>query len=94
MFENKTVLRKIILIEIIADFEIGTGPMWIDDINCTGYEVKFSECRHSPWGQTKCSKDQSVGCVCSPHQGDHLLVINFNAEVNNLTLFCESITSV
>lgn len=32
----------------------GTGPIWLDNINCTGSEATLGECQHSPWGIHNC----------------------------------------
>ncbi|XP_065606277.1 deleted in malignant brain tumors 1 protein-like [Cyrtonyx montezumae] len=42
----------------------GTGPIWLDDVNCTGTEAALSECQASPWGQHNCVhlEDASVEC--------------------------------
>uniref|UniRef100_A0A8C9ERL6 Soluble scavenger receptor cysteine-rich domain-containing protein SSC5D n=1 Tax=Pavo cristatus TaxID=9049 RepID=A0A8C9ERL6_PAVCR len=42
----------------------GTGPIWLDDVNCTGMEAALSECQARPWGHHNCvhMEDASVEC--------------------------------
>ena len=50
-----------------AAFGPGTGPIWLDDVQCVGDEDSIFECRHvDPPGEHNCghSEDASVGCSC------------------------------
>ena len=42
----------------------GSGPIWLDDVACSGSESLLSECSHPGWGINDCthSKDASVQC--------------------------------
>ena len=42
----------------------GSGPIWMDDVACSGSESLLSECSHRGWGNSDCthSKDASVQC--------------------------------
>lgn len=42
----------------------GTGPIWIDDLACSGSESHIYDCSHRGWGNNDCihSQDASVQC--------------------------------
>ena len=45
----------------------GTGPIWMDDLACSGSESHIYDCRHRGWGKHDCthSRDASVQCASS-----------------------------
>ena len=45
----------------------GTGPIWMDDLACSGSESHVYDCRHRGWGDHDCthSRDASVDCYSS-----------------------------
>ena len=42
-----------------------TGRIWLDNMNCLGYETSISKCSHAGWGNTGCSHAQEAGVYCS-----------------------------
>uniref|UniRef100_A0A8C3H8L9 Soluble scavenger receptor cysteine-rich domain-containing protein SSC5D n=1 Tax=Chrysemys picta bellii TaxID=8478 RepID=A0A8C3H8L9_CHRPI len=46
-------------------FGQGSGPIWLDDVTCTGTEAALSECRAKPWGDHNCHHGEDAGIVCS-----------------------------
>ncbi|NXE71780.1 DMBT1 protein, partial [Calcarius ornatus] len=37
-----------------ARYGRGAGPIWLDDVTCTGEEPDFFRCGHRPWGEHNC----------------------------------------
>ncbi|XP_054254406.1 deleted in malignant brain tumors 1 protein-like [Indicator indicator] len=46
-------------------FGAGSGPIWLEEVNCTGRELALSHCRVKGWGHTSCHHGGSAGVVCS-----------------------------
>ena len=42
----------------------GTGPIWLDDVNCTGSECSLSECSHKSWLVHNCYHEEDAGVFC------------------------------
>ena len=49
-----------------AAFGQGTGPIWLDDVNCVGNETLLAQCRHRGWGIENCGHSEDAGAVCQP----------------------------
>ena len=43
----------------------GTGPIWIDNVECLGIESDLFACRHSGIGNHNCEHDQDASVECS-----------------------------
>lgn len=42
----------------------GSGPIWMDDVSCSGGETHLYDCEHRGWGNSNCThrRDASVEC--------------------------------
>lgn len=54
-----------------AHFGEGTGPIWLDDMECNGTEVDLSACRTRPWGEHNCNHGEDASVVCSGNSCFH-----------------------
>ena len=44
--------------------EAGTGPIWLDEVQCKGSELDLGECSHQPWGHNNCNHQDDVYVAC------------------------------
>ena len=47
-----------------TEYPGGTGPVWLNDLSCTGHEKSLTECGHSGWGINKCNHEKDAEVVC------------------------------
>ncbi|XP_062868153.1 scavenger receptor cysteine-rich type 1 protein M130-like [Trichomycterus rosablanca] len=48
-----------------AHFGPGSGPIWMDDVGCTGSESTLRNCRSTGWGMNNCDHSKDAGVMCS-----------------------------
>ncbi|XP_071494038.1 scavenger receptor cysteine-rich domain-containing protein DMBT1-like [Diadema antillarum] len=48
-----------------ADYPPGSGPIWLDNLECQGEETSIKYCDHNGWGQHNCDHSEDVGLICA-----------------------------
>ena len=47
-----------------AEFGEGSGPILLDEVECTGTEENINDCRHAEWTVNNCKHSEDAGVVC------------------------------
>ena len=48
-----------------AHFGAGIGPIWLDNVRCSGSESSIASCPHSGWGIENCVQGEDASVICS-----------------------------
>ena len=69
----------------------GSGPIWLDTVDCTGTESKLSDCQHEGFGVHDCSHDEDITVFCDTGErdGDLRLVEGDNALEGRIEVFLD-----
>lgn len=53
-------------------FGRGSGPIWMDELNCWRNESRLEQCQFAGWGKSACDHSQDVGVACGSQGAPHL----------------------
>ncbi|XP_062293821.1 deleted in malignant brain tumors 1 protein-like [Scomber scombrus] len=47
-----------------AHFGRGSGPIWLDNVDCSGQEPALTRCTHAGFGENNCGHGEDAGVIC------------------------------
>uniref|UniRef100_A0A3B1ILP1 SRCR domain-containing protein n=1 Tax=Astyanax mexicanus TaxID=7994 RepID=A0A3B1ILP1_ASTMX len=48
-----------------SHFGSGSGPIWMDDVDCSGSESTLKKCQMRGWGKHNCNHSTDAAVICS-----------------------------
>ncbi|XP_062512306.1 scavenger receptor cysteine-rich domain-containing group B protein-like isoform X1 [Corticium candelabrum] len=57
----------------------GSGRVWMDNVACSGSDLRLQDCSFAGWGHHNCDPNEDVRVMCDASEGDIRLVHGYNA---------------
>uniref|UniRef100_A0A3Q0R7H3 SRCR domain-containing protein n=1 Tax=Amphilophus citrinellus TaxID=61819 RepID=A0A3Q0R7H3_AMPCI len=57
-----------------AHFGEGSGPIWLDDVSCSGSERSLTECQHRGFVTHDCTHSKDAGVICSSEKHYNIFI--------------------
>ncbi|NXO75369.1 NETR protein, partial [Sitta europaea] len=54
----------------------GSGPILLDEVQCSGNELSLDQCKKSDWGQQNCDHIEDAGVSCDPFTGPSVRLVD------------------
>ena len=68
-----------------ARYGRGSGPIWLDNVNCVGTEARLANCRANPIGSHNCGHHEDAGVRCGSRISENL-VYKINISMFDVTI--------
>ncbi|XP_056136474.1 neurotrypsin [Lampris incognitus] len=65
---GETLVSEGLDITPLPRFGVGSGPILLDDVSCTGKEPSLSLCNRGEWLRHDCTHHEDINIACSPHR--------------------------
>lgn len=76
---GETLLSEGLDITSVPRFGLGSGPIVLDDVSCTGKEPGLLLCKRREWLRHDCTHHEDVNIACSPERSGESLPLSKKA---------------
>ena len=69
----------------------GSGPIWLDDVDCDGTDIHIIQCGRRGWGKADCTHSEDISIYCGMQQ------YNFPSSMCGVTCYnydCQRILNI
>ena len=69
-----------------AQFGTGSGPIWLDSVQCVGTESSLTNCRYNGWNIHNCNHTEDASVICLTTDLSMTMIWNNRMQKNNVLL--------